>query len=118
MATFITVRNQSNDSQRVAARYVNRNLAVHRMIIKRQDCGDKVWGLLPLSENRVWGWTVTHKETGYAAARFDTIAAAVRVAKQADSLGWASTKDEIKANTELCESFKQFVSSEGGILCG
>lgn len=118
MATFITVRNQSNDSQIVAARYANRNLAVHRMIVERKDCGDKVWGLLPRNETRTWGWTVTHKETGYAAARFDTIAAAVRVAKAADSLGWASTKDAIHANTELVESFKQLVSSEGGILCG
>ena len=118
MATFITVRNQSNDSKIVAARYANRNLAVHRMIVERKDCGDKVWGLLPRSENRVWGWTITHKQTGYAAARFDTIAAAVRVAKAADSLGWAPTKDAIKANTELVEYFKKLVNSEGGILCG
>jgi hypothetical protein len=118
MAAFVTVRNQSNDIQNVATRYVNNNLAVHRMIVLRDDCGDNIWGLLPRNETRIWGWTVTHKETGYAAARFDTIAAAVRVAKAADSLGWASTKDAIHANTELVESFKQLVSSEGGILCG
>ena len=100
----------------ILARWKGKNLAVHATMVSRGDL-DGNMGPAPKDHPVKQRWRIAHLPTGYSAARFESLSAAVSVAKDFDSLFIHNNKEEIKKDKDLCELFGETVAKKGGILC-
>jgi hypothetical protein len=97
------------------ARWKGKNLAVHATMVSRPDL-DGNMGPAPKDFPVEHRWCIAHLPTGYSVARFDSLSAAVSVAKDFDSLFIYNNEEEIKKDKDLCELFRETVVKKGGIL--
>jgi hypothetical protein len=96
----ITVNTLDSKAIKIQAHWIGENLAVHREIIIREDCGGIV-GPNP-NKNAVFAWTVTHLNTGLQAGKFNSRSSAISAAKSADSLfAGIKTEDDATSNDYL-----------------
>ena len=112
---MITIHFDNHQPVKIKPRWIGENLAVHREIIIRLDCG----GIIGQNPNKddVFTWTVTHLNTGFRAGIFNSLSAAISAAKMADFyFAGISTKDEATSNYDLCNNWRNTVNQFNGIV--
>jgi hypothetical protein len=109
----ITV-NTTEGAKKVSIRWKGDNLAVHRLIVKRDDTG--TIGLHPKKDNSIgWPWVITHIATGFYAGRCHSLEDAIKCAKLADCMFGQNTKEEIEENVDLKSFWRKTMNNNNGI---
>jgi hypothetical protein len=109
---MITVTRNDHQPVKIQPRWKGENLAVHREIIVRKDCGGIV-GQNPY-KNEPFSWTVTHIRSGFSTAIFDSMAEAIGAAKLADFM-FADVKTEEDATDDLRILWRDVLKQFNGI---
>ena len=99
---------------KVMPRWAGANLAVHRKIVRRDDINGM--GQAPKSYTLGDSWVVTHLHTGYVAAKFPSLKKAVMAAQLADDSFRGVTAEELKADKDMVNAWKDLVRSMGGFV--
>lgn len=111
----ITVQTHSFGGVKVSPRWVGDNLAVHSTLIEDRNDGIP-FGQATKNDEVYWHWTITHKPTGFVAARFteSDLKIAMLIAKQFDGLFHHSTKEAVHSDTEFVNEWKSVVAKYKG----
>lgn len=96
----------------IQTRWNGMNLAVHSIFINKGD----YFGPAGKNDCVHYRWTLTHKNSGFVAARFTNLKTAIKVAKLTDKR-FNKTAEELKNDNEFCDYWRQFVYELNG-LCG
>jgi hypothetical protein len=100
---------------KVSTRWEGNNLAVHSSLIFREDIEDNI-GQATKNKEEIWHYTITHKATGFSAAKFHIkdLNVALLIAKQFDDLFHYKNKEETEADEEFAKEWKAVVAKYKG----
>jgi hypothetical protein len=100
---------------KVFPRWQGKNLAVHSTVIEDRNDGVP-FGQATKNDEVYWHWTITHKPTGFIAARFtkSDLKVAMLIAKQFDTLFNHKDQEAVTADTEFVNEWKSVVAKYFG----